>query len=181
MATDYYELLGVGPNANEDEIKRAYRRLARELHPDANGGDSAAEDRFKEVTVAYETLRDPERRRRYDMFGPEAMRGAGGGPTDPNAFFGGGLGDLFDAFFGQSPFGGAGGSRGRAGPVQGADLEVVLELTFEEAVFGAQREVGLKAPVTCATCDGSGASPGTSPTVCPECRGAGEVRRVRQS
>src|SRR3989440_2258718 len=178
---DFYELLDVGPSATEDEIKRAYRRLARELHPDANGGDPHAEERFKEVTVAYETLRDPERRRRYDMFGPEAMRGAGGGQTDPNAFFGGGLGDLFDAFFGQSPFGGGGGGRGRAGPVQGADLEVVLELSFEEAVFGAQGEVGLKAPVTCSTCAGTGASPGTSATVCPECRGAGEVRRVRQS
>jgi molecular chaperone DnaJ len=112
------------------------------------------------------------------MFGPEATRTAG--PTDPNAFFGGGLGDLFDAFFGQSPFGGGGG-RARTGPVQGADLEVVLELTFEEAVFGTHSEVSLKAPVTCATCEGSGASPGSSPTVCPECRGAGEVRRVRQS
>jgi molecular chaperone DnaJ len=181
VPTDFYQLLEIDQNATDDDIRRAYRRLARELHPDANGGDPRAEERFKEVTVAYETLRDPERRRRYDMFGPEAARGAGQGTTDPNAFFGGGLGDLFDAFFGQqNPFGGGGG-RGRAGPVQGADLEVVLELTFEEAVFGSQSEVGLKSPVTCATCEGSGASPGTSPTVCPECRGAGEVRRVRQS
>jgi molecular chaperone DnaJ len=178
LPTDYYALLEIDQNATDDDIRRAYRRLARELHPDANGGDPHAEERFKEVTVAYETLRDPERRRRYDMFGPEATRTAG--PTDPNAFFGGGLGDLFDAFFGQSPFGGGGG-RARTGPVQGADLEVVLELTFEEAVFGTHSEVSLKAPVTCSTCEGSGASPGSSPTVCPECRGAGEVRRVRQS
>lgn len=181
MPTDFYELLEIDHNATDDDIRRAYRRLARELHPDANGGDPRSEERFKEVTVAYETLRDPERRRRYDMFGPEAARGAGQGATDPGAFFGGGLGDLFDAFFGQSPFGGAAGGRARTGPVQGADLEVVLELTFEQAVFGSQSEVSLKAPVTCATCEGSGASPGTAPTVCPECRGAGEVRRVRQS
>jgi molecular chaperone DnaJ len=181
LPTDFYALLEIDQNATDDDIRRAYRRLARQLHPDANGGDPHAEERFKEVTVAYETLRDPERRRRYDMFGPDAARGTGGGPTDPNAFFGGGLGDLFDAFFGQSPFGGGGGGRGRAGPVQGADLEVVLELSFEDAVFGAQGEVGLKAPVTCSTCEGSGASPGTAPTVCAECRGAGEVRRVRQS
>jgi molecular chaperone DnaJ len=180
LPTDYYALLEIDRNATDDEIRRAYRRLARELHPDANGGDPRAEERFKEVTVAYEILRDPERRRQYDMFGPDAMRGAGAGPTDPNAFFGGGLGDLFDAFFNQSPFGG-GGRGGRTGPVQGSDLEVVLELSFEQAVFGAQRDVSLRAPVTCATCEGSGASPGTSPTVCPECGGAGEVRRVRQS
>jgi molecular chaperone DnaJ len=179
LPTDFYQLLEIDRNATDDDIRRSYRRLARELHPDANGGDPHAEERFKEVTVAYETLRDPERRRRYDMFGPDGARGAG--QNDPNAFFGGGLGDIFDAFFGQqSPFGGGAGG-GQTGPVQGADLEVVLELTFEEAVFGAQREVGLKAPVTCSTCEGSGASPGTSPTVCPECRGAGEVRRVRQS
>src|SRR2546421_2300165 len=100
---DFYELLDVGPSATEDEIKRAYRRLARALHPDANGGDPHDEERFKEVTVAYETLRDPERRRRYDMFRPEAMRGGGGGQTRPHPLFGGGLRDLVDGLLRQRP------------------------------------------------------------------------------
>ena len=174
--TDFYELLGVSPQASDDDIKKAYRRLARELHPDANGGDPHAEERFKEVTFAYETLRDPERRRRYDMFGPEGAAASAGG--DPFAGFGaGGLSDIFDAFFG----GGATRTRGRAGPVRGSDLEVVLDLEFEQAVFGVQREVELRVPTLCATCAGSGARPGTTPTTCTVCGGSGEVRRVRQS
>ncbi len=175
MADDYYELLGVDRHASEDEIKRAYRRLARQLHPDANGGDPEAEARFKEVTVAYETLRDPERRRRYDTFGPEGTSGPGG----VGDVFGAGIGDLFDAFFG----GGAGrfGGGRRAEPRRGEDVEVVVDLRFEEAVFGAERTVTWRGPVTCGTCGGSGARPGTSPTSCPECQGAGQVRRVRQS
>jgi molecular chaperone DnaJ len=177
--TDYYELLGVGRSANEDDIKKAYRRLARELHPDANGGDPASEERFKAVTLAYETLRDPERRRRYDMFGPDGARSAAAG-ADPGAFFGGGINDIFDAFFGGAGFD-RGGGRRQSGPPRGADAEVALELTFVEAVFGAEKEVTVRTAVACATCGGSGARPGTTPTTCSVCNGAGEVRRVRQS
>ena len=183
MASDYYELLGVSPNASDDDIKRAYRRLARELHPDARPGDAAAEERFKQVTRAYETLRDPERRRRYDLFGPEAVQGAGAGPGagDPFAGFGGGLGDIFEAFFGGgSPFGGSGGRRGPS-QFRGPDAEVAVELSFEDAVFGVQREVPVRVAAHCETCGGSGARPGTTPTRCGQCQGRGELRRVRQS
>lgn len=177
MPADYYELLGVSRNATEDEVKRAYRRLARELHPDANRDDPTAEERFKEVTRAYETLRDPERRRRYDMFGPEGVRAGAGAGGDPFSGEGFGISDLFDAFFGGSS--GFGGRRGQPG--RGPDLEAVLDLTFEEAVFGARREVTVRAPVACSTCEGSGARPGTYPATCSTCGGAGEVRQVRQS
>jgi molecular chaperone DnaJ len=175
-AADYYSLLQVSPNASDEEIRRAYRRLARELHPDASGGDPAAEDRFKQITVAYETLRDPERRRRYDMFGPDGARAGAGAPGGDN-LFGANLGDLFETFFG-SPFG---TSSRTHGPVRGADAEVVLELSFEEAVFGTHSEVRLRGPVACSTCGGSGARPGTSPLSCPACNGTGEIQRVRQS
>jgi len=178
MATDYYELLGVARDASDEELKRAYRRLARELHPDASGGDPASEAQFKEVTLAYETLRDPERRRQYDMFGPDGARGAGrtGAPGD---IFGAGLGDLFDAFFGGSPFGG--GAQQQAAPHRGEDVELTLDLRFEEAVFGVGRSTSLRGPVTCEACSGSGAAPGTSATRCPDCSGTGQLRRVRQS
>ena len=178
---DFYDLLGVSRTATEDDIKRAYRKLARELHPDANPGDKAAEERFKEITVAYETLRDPERRRRYDMFGPE---GVGARMEDPFAGGVGGLGDLFDAFFGGSVFGGGGtrgGRGGRGGPPRGHDVELRLQLEFEDAVFGMQRDIEVTVPVACGTCEGSGARPGTTPTRCSQCNGTGEVRRVRQS
>ncbi|MDA8035467.1 MAG: J domain-containing protein [Actinomycetota bacterium] len=179
MAESYYDLLGVRPDAGDDELKRAYRRLARELHPDANGGDATSEARFKEVTVAYETLRDPERRRRYDLFGPDGAR-QGGGPAggDP---FAGGLGDLFDAFFGggASPFGG--GAPRRTGPRRGEDAEAILDLRFDEAVFGVERTLDLRQPAPCEECGGSGAAPGTTATSCADCAGSGQVRRVRQS
>jgi molecular chaperone DnaJ len=173
VAADYYALLGVRPDASDDEIKRAYRKVARELHPDTTGGDAEAEARFKEVTRAYEVLRDPERRARYDRFGPD---GADGPVAGADPFFGGGLGDIFDAFFG-----GGVRSTGGGGPVRGADAEVVLELTFREAVFGARHDVVLEGYVACATCNGSGARAGTTAVRCPDCQGTGETRRVRQS
>jgi molecular chaperone DnaJ len=177
MASDYYGILGVAPSATQEEIKKAYRKLARELHPDTNP-DPAAEERFKEVALAYETLSDPERRRRYDQFGPEGPSGAG---FDP--FGGGGLGDIFEAFFGGaggSPFGGQ-RQRGPSGPPRGADMELAVELQFEEAVFGVAKDITLKLPVPCGTCEATGAKPGSAPTVCDECGGSGQVRRVRQS
>ena len=179
MAEDYYALLGVSRDATDEDIKRAYRRLARELHPDANPGDAAAEERFKKVAVAYEVLRDPEKRRQYDMFGTVA--GPGGGPGAGSPFdFPGDISDLFDAFFGGAGFGG-GRRRRQSGPPQGADLEVGLELAFVEAAFGGAHDVTVRTAVGCDACAGTGAEPGTSPSRCPVCDGAGEVRRVRQS
>jgi molecular chaperone DnaJ len=175
---ELYDLLGVDSQASPEEIKRAFRGRARDLHPDANPDDPEAEAHFKEVARAYEVLSDPERRRRYDLFGDDGGAGRGGG-ADP--FAGAGLGDLFDAFFGGSPFGGGGGGARRAGPPRGADVEVVVDLTLDEAVFGVERDVTVRLPVACDDCEATGAAPGTSPEVCAECGGAGQVRRVRQS
>lgn len=170
---DFYELLGVSRSATESEIKAAYRGLARELHPDSGHGDPDAEERFKLVTLAYETLRDPEKRRVYDTYGAEGLRqGARTGGVDF-----GDVSDLFEAFFGRGFAGGV----TRRGPPQGADVEVAARLTFAEAVFGAEPEVTVRAGVACDSCKGSGARPGTSPVTCSGCRGSGEVRRVRQS
>jgi molecular chaperone DnaJ len=179
MSADHYAVLGVSRDADADELKRAYRRLARELHPDTNP-DPAAEERFKEVALAYEVLSDPERRQRYDRFG-DSGPGSGGGGAGFDPFAGGGLGDIFDAFFGGgSPFGGA-QRGGPAGQPRGADMELTVQLQFEEAVFGTTKSVSLRLPVVCSDCDGSGAAPGTAATSCPECGGSGQVRRVRQS
>lgn len=175
---DHYEVLGVGRDATPDELKRSYRRLARELHPDTNS-DPTAEERFKQVGLAYEVLADPARRRRYDTYGHEGAARGGGG-QDPG--FGGGLGDIFDAFFGGAAGAGPfGGQRAPSGPPAGADMEVAVEISFEEAVFGVAEEVTLRVPVPCDTCEATGAAPGTAPVTCGECNGAGEVRRVRQS
>jgi len=176
----YYEVLGVSTNATDDEIKRAFRALARKYHPDANPNDPAAVERFKEVNEAYETLRDPERRRRYDMFGPEGANAGpfgSGSPFDAGAF---GLNDLFDAFFGA---GGAAGGRGRgpAGATRGPDVETVLDLTLNDIVFGARKTLDLQMMIPCETCGASGCKPGTHPDRCPTCEGTGEVRQVRRS
>jgi molecular chaperone DnaJ len=187
-ADDFYELLGVSRNASGDEIKRAYLRLARELHPDANPGDPHAEEKFKAVNLAYETLKDPERRRQYDMFGVGAVRGSGaagagaGTAGDPFAGFGaGGFGDLFDAFFGGAGMSGGASARSRTGPRKGEDAEATVVVDFAEAVFGVHHELTVRLPQTCETCLGSGARPGTTPVSCSQCGGTGELRRVRQS
>ena len=176
MARDAYEVLGVARSATDDEIKRAYRKLARECHPDANPDDPTAADRFKEVSAAYEAVREPERRRQYDMFGPEGPGGGAGAAGNPFASGGFGLNDLFDAFFSGDAFGGReGGAR------RGPDAETVMELTLAEVVTGVRRTVDMRMPVECDTCGGSGGQPGTHPTRCANCDGVGEVRQVRKS
>jgi molecular chaperone DnaJ len=177
---DFYELLGVSRAASADEIKKAYRKRAREFHPDANPGNDAAAEKFREVARAYEVLSDDSQRARYDQFGEAGVGGAGG--ASANDVFGGGLGDIFETFFGGggSPFGG-GRQRGPAGPPRGQDVEVIVDVDFIEAVFGGQVSVELKLPVRCDTCDGSGAGENTEPVTCSECNGVGQVQRVRQS
>lgn len=171
MPTDYYELLGVDRQATDDEIKRAFRKAARECHPDFHPGDTGAEARFKELSVAYETLSDPERRRRYDTFGPEGIPGNGGGPGS------GAFADIFDAFFGGDPF----GTRSGPAPRRGEDAETVIELTLHEAAFGTTQTIGVSLPGPCERCSGSGCEPGTHPERCAECGGTGEVRQVRRT
>jgi len=176
MNHDYYEVLGVSPSASEDEIKKAFRALARQYHPDANPNDPDAAERFKEINEAYDTLRDPERRRRYDMFGPEAGAGAQGSPFGAGQF---GLNDLFDAFFGGEVFGGR--TRGPSGPAPGPDAETRIDLTLADVVLGARKTLDLRMPVECETCHGSGCAPGTHPDRCGNCDGTGEVRQMRRS
>ncbi len=171
---DFYGLLGVSRNASADDIKRAYRKRARELHPDANPDDPAAEDRFKEVSRAYEVLSDPETRARYDRFGEAGVSGAAGG-GDP--FGGGGLGDIFEAFFGGGGFTG----RGPVGPPRGQDIEATARIDLAAALTGERVTVQVDTAVRCDTCDGSGAGEGTRPVQCVDCEGSGQVRRVRQS
>ena len=185
MATDYYELLGIPRDADTDQIKKAYRKLAMRYHPDRNDG-AEAEERFKEVTEAYEVLRDPEKRKLYDRYGEAGLkRGAGAG-----AGFGGGAFNFADAFevfmreFGGGGlgdvFGGGGRRRGR-GPRRGSSLKVSVTVDLEEAARGAERTIRVKTLDPCERCDGSGAEPGTSPERCRTCGGAGEVRQVQRS
>jgi len=172
---DLYELLGVRRDASDEEIKRAYRARARELHPDTNHGNPESEARFKQVTVAYEVLRDPERRARYDRYGPEGVFGSQAGAGGFN--FEGGLSDIFEAFFGSM----GGAAPRRRGPQPGSDAEVRVDLEFAEAVFGCRKEISVRLPQTCASCAGRGTAPGTDPVACADCQGTGELRRVRQS
>jgi molecular chaperone DnaJ len=178
QVADYYELLGVVRTATPDEIKRAYRRKARELHPDANEG---TEEQFKEVALAYEVLSDPKQRERYDRYG-EAGGGAGGGPNLGDVFGGGGgFSDIFDAFFGGSGGGFGGGFSGPAVAPRGQDIEVIVDVAFEQGVFGATVPVTARTAVRCTECEGTGAGEGTEPVTCADCNGRGQVQRVRQS
>jgi molecular chaperone DnaJ len=172
-----YEVLGVDPGASAEEIKKAYRKLARESHPDANPDDPEAEARFKDLSAAYEILSDPDKRARYDRYGSAE----GFDLSDPFGSGAGGLGDLFDSFFGGgSPFGG-GRPRGPSGPPRGEDLDAQAVLEFTDAVFGCQCDVSVRTAVRCDACGSTGAEPGTSATTCPDCGGTGEVRVVRQT
>lgn len=181
MATgqrDYYEVLGVPRSADAAELKKAYRKLAMEFHPDRNSSEDAAE-KFKEINRAYEVLSDEQKRALYDRFGHAGVDGsASGGPGGFEGFQGfEGFGDIFDAFFG----GGQRGGKRRRGPARGSDLRYNLRLSFEEAVFGAEKEIEFQRLERCETCEGRGAEAGTEPVTCPECNGAGELRRAQQS
>jgi molecular chaperone DnaJ len=179
---DFYKVLGVGEKADQKEITRAYRKLARENHPDTNQGDEAAEERFKEISAAYDVVGDPEKRKEYDevrALGPMGGMGGPGGPGGPGGFgFQGDVGDLGDIFSGlfnrrgRGGAGRAGPSRG-AGPQRGADLEAELHLDFDDAVNGIETTIHLTSDAACHTCHGSGAKPGTSPSTCPLCDGRG--------
>src|SRR3954449_11966681 len=178
MARDYYEVLGVSREATETEIKKAFRRLARELHPDVNQAPDA-EDRFKEAAEAYEVLSDAERRRTYDAYGHEGLRSGG---FSPNMDFGGSISDLFSAFFGQGGFDAAfGGTRMRGGAVQGGDVALAVQLTLIEAARGHSVEVTYDATAQCETCHGNGAEPGTPIVTCPRCGGGGQVQNVQRT
>lgn len=196
MATkrDYYEVLGVNKNATDDELKKAYRKLAKKYHPDANPDDKAgAEAKFKEVNEAYENLSDPQKRKMYDQFGttdPQGFGGAGGPFGGQGGYYSysssdfgdfGDLGDIFSSFFGGG-FGGRNSStRRQSGPRKGADLNLNMDITFEQAFLGVEKEVIITRNDTCDTCHGSGAKPGTSKTTCTVCNGTGQVTQVQNT
>ncbi|MHB9033652.1 MAG: molecular chaperone DnaJ [Anaerolineae bacterium] len=170
---DYYEVLQIPRDASKDDIRTAYRKLARQFHPDVSK-DPDAEARFKEINEAYQVLNDEEKRSLYDRFGHQAVnQGAGG--QGFGGFDMGGFGSIFEDFFGF------GQRTGRPGPSRGADLRYDLEITFEEAVFGKKHELNIRRMETCPACHGSGAEPGTTPIRCPDCNGSGQVRRSQQS
>jgi molecular chaperone DnaJ len=172
---DYYEVLGVNRGVGDAEIKRAFRRLAQQWHPDVST-EPEAHERFKEINEAYQVLSDPQRRQAYDMFGRAGVSGIGTDAGFGTAGFGG-FSDIFDAFFGGSM---AGAAR-RARPQTGSDLRYDLRISFQEAVLGTEKEIEFPVLARCDTCNGSGAKPGTSPVTCPQCNGRGEIRTVRQT
>lgn len=183
---DYYEVLGVSKNATEDEIKKAYRQLAKKYHPDMNQGNKDAEAKFKEINEAYEVLSDKDKRAKYDQFGHAGVDPNGFGGTGGFGGFGGfdggfgDIGDIFDAFFGGSGFGSS-SSRRRTGPQKGADLKYELEIDFEEAVFGIKKEIQVTRNENCKECRGTGAKAGSGVETCRACGGSGEVRYTQNT
>jgi molecular chaperone DnaJ len=175
MATtrDYYEILGVAKGTSDEDIKRAFRKLAQQWHPDVNTS-AEADERFKEINEAYQVLADPQRRQAYDLFGRAGVDGAAAGAEGFPGFQG--FGDIFDAFFGGTQ---TGTRRGR--PPAGSDLRYDLRLTFDEAIRGVEKEITFTAPSRCETCGGTGAEPGSNPITCPQCNGTGELRQVRST
>ena len=175
---DLYEILGIDKTASPDEIKKAYRRLARKFHPDVNPGDKSAEENFKEIGMAYEILSDPEKRKRYDMLGAAAFQpgaGATGSPFEGFDFSSGGftdLGDLFEMFFGGA---GPGRATRREGPMRGADLQVVVDVTLEDVVKGTNKSITLQHSIPCSYCGGSGVKTGSNLQICPTCQGSGRI------
>ena len=179
MPRDYYEVLGVGRNAGEAEIKKSFRRLARELHPDVNSHDPDAEDKFKEAAEAYEVLSDPERRATYDRYGHDGLRSGGYAPNFDGF---GSVADIFEAFFGGSGVGGMfGGGARSGGPMQGGDIAVSIEIDLADAASGASVDVGYEAVATCEHCRGNGAEPGTPIETCERCGGSGQLRAVSRT
>ena len=179
---DYYEVLGVDKNADDATIKKAYRQLAKKYHPDMNPGDKEAEVKFKEASEAYAVLSDPDKRRQYDQFGHAAFEGGAGGAGGFGGFDfnGADMGDIFGDIFGDL-FGGGRGRRANNDPMQGANLRTQVRVTFEEAVFGCDKEIELTLKDECSSCHGTGAKPGTSPVTCPKCGGKGQVVYTQQS
>ena len=179
---DYYEVLGVPKDADEAALKKAYRVLAKKYHPDANPGDKEAEAKFKEASEAYSVLSDPEKRRKYDQFGHAAFEGGAGGAGGYGGFDfnGADMGDIFGDIFGDL-FGGGGRRRANNGPMKGANLRARVNITFEEAVFGCDKELEIVLKDECTTCHGTGAKPGTQPTTCPKCKGEGQIVYTQQS
>jgi len=179
---DYYEVLGVDRGADDATLKKSYRKLAKQYHPDMNPGDAEAERKFKEATEAYGVLTDPEKRRQYDQFGHAAFENGAGGAEGFGGFdFSGDMGDIFGDIFGDLFGGGSSRRRSNNGPMKGANLRAAVNISFEEAVFGCDKELEISLKEECQTCGASGAKPGTSPETCPKCNGQGQVVFTQQS